>query len=110
MTIVKEEIFGPVMSVLVFEDEDDVIARANGTHLGLAAGVFTSDIKRAHRVIHQLEAGICWINAYGNSPAEMPVGGYKQSGIGRENGLATLNHYTQIKAIYVGLQPLDSPF
>jgi len=110
MTIVKEEIFGPVMSVLVFEDEDDVIARANGTHLGLAAGVFTGDIKRAHRVIHQLEAGICWINAYGNSPAEMPVGGYKQSGIGRENGIETLDHYTQTKSIYVGMADIESPF
>jgi betaine-aldehyde dehydrogenase len=110
MTIVKEEIFGPVMSVLVFDDENDVIARANGTHLGLAAGVFTNDIKRAHRVIHQLEAGICWINAYGNSPAEMPVGGYKQSGIGRENGIETLDHYTQTKSIYVGMADIESPF
>mgnify|MGYP000698398941 CR=1 FL=1 len=109
-SIFSEEIFGPVMSVLVFEDEDDVIARANGTHLGLAAGVFTSDIKRAHRVIHQLEAGICWINAYGNSPAEMPVGGYKQSGIGRENGIETLDHYTQTKSIYVGMADIESPF
>ena len=110
MTIVKEEIFGPVMSVLVFDDEDDVIARANATHLGLAAGVFTSDIKRAHRVIHKLQAGICWINAYGNSPAEMPVGGYKQSGIGRENGIQTLDQYTQTKSIYVGMADIESPF
>ncbi|MBQ4833457.1 betaine-aldehyde dehydrogenase [Pseudoalteromonas sp. MMG010] len=110
MSIVKEEIFGPVMSVLVFEDEDDVIKRANATHLGLAAGVFTQDIKRAHRVIHQLQAGICWINAYGNSPAEMPVGGYKQSGIGRENGVETLDHYTQTKSIYVGMSDIESPF
>lgn len=110
MTIVKEEIFGPVMSVLEFETEDEVIQRANNTHLGLAAGVFSKDIRRAHRVIHQLQAGICWINAYGASPAEMPVGGYKQSGIGRENGLATLNHYTQLKAVYVGMNPLESPF
>jgi betaine-aldehyde dehydrogenase len=110
MTIVKEEIFGPVMSVLVFDDEDDVIRRANDTHLGLAAGVFTQDIKRAHRVIHQLQAGICWINSYGNSPAEMPVGGYKQSGIGRENGIETLDHYTQTKSIYVGMSNIESPF
>lgn len=110
MTIVKEEIFGPVMSVLEFETEDEVIQRANNTHYGLAAGVFSNDIRRAHRVIHQLEAGICWINAYGASPAEMPVGGYKQSGIGRENGLATLNHYTQLKSVYVGMNPLESPF
>jgi betaine-aldehyde dehydrogenase len=110
MTICREEIFGPVMSVLTFTDEEEVISRANATEFGLAAGVFTQDITRAHRVVHQMQAGICWINSYGASPAQMPVGGYKQSGIGRENGLATLNHYTQIKAVYVGLQPLDSPF
>ena len=110
MTIVKEEIFGPVMSVLVFDDEDEVIARANDTELSLAAGVFSKDIQRAHRVIHQLEAGICWINAYGNSPAEMPVGGYKQSGIGRENGVETLNSYTQTKSVYVGMSEIESPF
>jgi len=110
MTLSQEEIFGPVMSVLTFTDEDEVIRRANDTRLGLAAGVFTQDITRAHRVIHQLEAGICWINAYGASPAEMPVGGYKMSGIGRENGSETLKAYTQIKAVYVGMQPLESPF
>lgn len=110
MTIVREEIFGPVMSVLTFSDEDEVVQRANNTQYGLAAGVFTQHIQRAHRVIHQLEAGICWINAFGASPAEMPVGGYKQSGIGRENGLATLNHYTQLKAVYMGMTSLESPF
>ncbi|KZN61489.1 betaine-aldehyde dehydrogenase [Pseudoalteromonas luteoviolacea] len=110
MSIVKEEIFGPVMSVLVFEDEADVIARANNTELGLGAGVFSLNIQRAHRVIHQLNAGICWINSYGNSPAEMPVGGYKQSGIGRENGIETLNSYTQTKSVYVGMSKIESPF
>ncbi|KPV94538.1 NAD/NADP-dependent betaine aldehyde dehydrogenase [Pseudoalteromonas sp. P1-9] len=110
MTIVKEEIFGPVMCVLPFDDEDDVIKRANNTDLGLAAGVFSQNIKRAHRVIHQLNAGICWINSYGNSPAEMPVGGYKRSGIGRENGVETLNSYTQTKSIYVGMSQIESPF
>ncbi|TVQ71081.1 MAG: betaine-aldehyde dehydrogenase [Oceanospirillales bacterium] len=110
MTICREEIFGPVMSVLTFKDEDDVIARANNTDTGLAAGIFTQDIRRAHRVIHQLQAGICWINSYGASPAEMPVGGYKLSGIGRENGRATLDHYTQLKAVYIGMTDLESPF
>ena len=110
MTICREEIFGPVMSVLIFIDEDEVVARANATDYGLAAAVFTQDINCAHRVIHKMEAGICWINSFGASPAQMPVGGYKQSGIGRENGLVTLNHYTQIKSVYVGLQPLESPF
>ncbi|MFT4886906.1 MAG: betaine-aldehyde dehydrogenase [Pseudohongiellaceae bacterium] len=110
MTIVQDEIFGPVMSVLTFSDEDDVISRANNTALGLAAGVFTQDVQRAHRVIHLLNAGICWINSYGLSPVEMPVGGFKQSGIGRENGLEALNQYTQTKAVYMGMSKLESPF
>ncbi len=110
MQICQEEIFGPVMSVLPFDSEDEVIARANATNYGLAAGVYSKDIRLAHRVIHQMEAGICWINAYGASPAEMPVGGYKQSGIGRENGVETIKHYTQIKSVYVGMQPIESPF
>ncbi|WP_108652342.1 betaine-aldehyde dehydrogenase [Dongshaea marina] len=110
MRIVQEEIFGPVMSLLTFEDELEVIHRANNSDYGLAAAVFTQDISRAHRVTHKLEAGICWVNAYGASPAQMPVGGYKQSGIGRENGMATLNHYTQLKAVYMGMSPLESPF
>jgi len=110
MTIATEEIFGPVMSVLTFDSEEEVIKRANATRLGLAGAVFTQDITRAHRVIHQIQAGICWINAFGASPAEMPVGGYKMSGIGRENGSETLKAYTQIKAVYVGMQPLESPF
>ena len=110
MTIVREEIFGPVMSVLVFENEADVITRANNTELGLGAGVFSQNIQRAHRIIHQLKAGICWINSYGNSPAEMPVGGYKQSGIGRENGIETINSYTQTKSVYVGMSQIESPF
>ncbi|WP_268602176.1 aldehyde dehydrogenase family protein, partial [Escherichia coli] len=99
MTIVREEIFGPVMSILTYESEDEVIRRANDTDYGLAAGIVTADLNRAHRVIHQLEAGICWINTWGESAAEMPVGGYKQSGVGRENGLTTLEHYTQIKSV-----------
>ncbi|MFP3557822.1 betaine-aldehyde dehydrogenase [Paraburkholderia sp. SIMBA_049] len=103
MKIVREEIFGPVMSILTFADEDEVIARANDTIYGLAAGVVTENLSRAHRVIHQLEAGICWINTWGESPAEMPVGGYKQSGVGRENGITTLEHYTRIKSIQVEL-------
>ena len=110
MTIVRKEIFGPVMSVLTFRDEDEVVRRANDTDYGLAAGVFTQDITRAHRVIHQMQAGICWINSYNESPAEMPVGGYKLSGIGRENGLATIQHYTQLKSVYVGMQDIEAPF
>ncbi|MCS5591470.1 MAG: betaine-aldehyde dehydrogenase [Gammaproteobacteria bacterium] len=110
MANVTDEIFGPVMSVLRFDDENEVVARANDTSFGLAAGVFTQDINRAHRVINQLQAGICWINSWGDSPAEMPVGGYKQSGIGRENGPETLKHYTQVKSIFIRLNNVDSPF
>ncbi|OEE66738.1 betaine-aldehyde dehydrogenase [Enterovibrio norvegicus FF-33] len=110
MPHVKHEIFGPVMSVLRFSDEQEVIARANDTQYGLAAGVFTTNFSRAHRVIAKLQAGICWINNWGASPAEMPVGGYKQSGIGRENGVQTLNHYTQTKSVYVELGDVDSPY
>ncbi|OON41624.1 betaine-aldehyde dehydrogenase [Izhakiella australiensis] len=109
-TIVKEEIFGPVMSILTWDDEEEVIRRANDTHFGLAAGVVTPDLVRAHRIIHQLEAGICWINSWGESPAQMPVGGYKQSGVGRENGLSTLAHYTRIKSVQVELMPFASVF
>jgi betaine-aldehyde dehydrogenase len=110
MTIVREEIFGPVMSILVYDDEAEVIRRANATDFGLAAGVVTQDLNRAHRVIHQLEAGICWINTWGESPAEMPVGGYKQSGVGRENGLTTLSQYTRIKSVQVELGDYTSVF
>ncbi len=110
MPNVKEEIFGPVMSILRFSDEEEVIRRANDTEYGLAAGVFSTNFARAHRVIARLQAGICWINTWGASPAEMPVGGYKQSGIGRENGIETLNHYTQIKSVYVELGDVDCPY
>ena len=101
MAIVQDEIFGPVMSILYYDTEEEVIARANDTIYGLAAGVVSQNINRAHRIIHQIEAGICWINTWGESPAEMPVGGYKQSGVGRENGISTLQHYTRVKSIQV---------
>ncbi|ASW00826.1 betaine-aldehyde dehydrogenase [Paraburkholderia aromaticivorans] len=110
MRIVREEIFGPVMSILVFDDEDEAVERANRTAYGLAAGVVTENLARAHRVIHRLEAGICWINTWGESPAEMPVGGYKQSGVGRENGITTLEHYTRIKSVQVELGPYQPVF
>ena len=104
------EIFGPVMSILTYESEEEVIRRANDTDYGLAAGIVTADLNRAHRVIHQLEAGICWINTWGESPAEMPVGGYKHSGIGRENGVMTLQSYTQVKSIQVEMAKFQSIF
>jgi betaine-aldehyde dehydrogenase len=110
MRIAREEIFGPVMSVLSFDAEEEVIARANDTEFGLAAGVFTRDLARGHRVVGDLQAGTCWINAYNLTPVEIPFGGYKQSGIGRENGLAALAHYSQIKSVYVEAGDVDSPY
>ncbi|MFP8965120.1 betaine-aldehyde dehydrogenase [Pokkaliibacter sp. CJK22405] len=110
MPQVTDEIFGPVMSVLVFDTEEEVIERANATPYGLAAGLFTQNLSRAHRVIGKIQAGICWINTYGGSPAEMPVGGYKGSGIGRENGQMTINHYTQVKSVMVELGDLEGPY
>ncbi|NDI04597.1 MAG: betaine-aldehyde dehydrogenase, partial [Rhodobacteraceae bacterium] len=94
MTIAREEIFGPVMAVLDFTDETDVIARANDTEFGLSAGVFTNDLSRAHRVIAELEAGSCFINSYNDAPVEAPFGGAKLSGVGRENSKAAVEHYS----------------
>ncbi len=110
MEICKEEIFGPVVSILSFDSEEEVIERANDTPFGLSAGVFTNDIKRGHRVVHQLQAGTCWINNYNITPIELPFGGYKQSGQGRENSLAAILHYTQLKSVYVELGNVESPY
>ncbi len=110
MAIAREEIFGPVMCLLDFEDEEEVIARANATEFGLAAGVFTNDLKRAHRVIARLQAGTCWINHYNITPIELPFGGVKLSGLGRENGRAAIEHYTQLKSVYVAMGDVDAPY
>jgi betaine-aldehyde dehydrogenase len=110
LSIVREEIFGPVMSVLEFSSEEEVIARANATEFGLAAGVFTRDLTRAHRVIAALQAGTCWINHYNITPIELPFGGVKMSGLGRENGRAAIEHYTQLKSVYVALGKVDAPY
>jgi betaine-aldehyde dehydrogenase len=110
MAIVREEIFGPVMSVLEFEDEQEVIERANATEFGLAAGVFTNDLTRAHRVIARLQAGTCWINHYNVTPIELPFGGVKLSGLGRENGRAAIEHYTQLKSVYVAMGDVEAPY
>ena len=110
MSIVREEIFGPVMSVLEFEDEEDVIQRANATDFGLAAGVFTNDLARAHRVIARLQAGTCWINHYNVTPIELPFGGVKLSGLGRENGRTAIEHYTQLKSVYVAKGDVEAPY
>ena len=110
MAIVREEIFGPVMAVLAFDDEDEVVARANATEYGLSAAVFTRDLARAHRVIARLQAGTCWINHYNITPIELPFGGVKLSGLGRENSRAAIEHYTQVKSVYVALKDIESPY
>jgi betaine-aldehyde dehydrogenase len=110
MTIAREEIFGPVMSVLRFDTEDEAVARANATPYGLAAGVFTRDLARAHRVVARLDAGTAWINAYNLTPVEMPFGGVKASGIGRENGRAALDHWSRVKSVYVATGHVEAPF
>jgi betaine-aldehyde dehydrogenase len=108
--IVNEEIFGPVMSVLTFTAEEEVIERANNTVFGLAAGVFTNDLTKAHRVVNRLEAGMCWINNFNITPVEIPFGPYKQSGFGKENGLAAIEAYSQLKTVYVEMDQIESPY
>ena len=99
MKVVREEIFGPVVTVMPFSDVDDLIRRANGTPYGLAAAVWTRDIKKAHRIASELRAGTVWINCYGVLDSAMPFGGYKQSGWGREMGREMLDLYTEVKSV-----------
>lgn len=99
MKVVREEIFGPVVTVMPFSDVDDLVARANNTPFGLAAAVWTRDIKKAHRIASELRAGTVWINCYGVLDSAMPFGGYKQSGWGREMGHEMLNLYTEVKSV-----------
>jgi aldehyde dehydrogenase (NAD+) len=107
MRVAREEIFGPVTVLVEFSDEDEAIALANDNPYGLAAAVWTRDVKRAHRVAHAVKAGTVWINNYRLWNWLMPFGGYKQSGYGREHGLEVMEHYTQIKSVWVDLQ--DEP-
>lgn len=107
MKVVREEVFGSIASVLVFDSEEEVVRRANDTNFGLAGAVFTKDIQRGHRVANAIEAGTVWINTYNLYPTEVPFGGYKHSGIGRENGLTAVDYFTQTRTVYVEMGDVD---
>lgn len=108
--IAREEIFGPVMTILPFQDEAEVIRRANDTAFGLAGGVFTQNLQRAHRVAAAIKAGVIWVNHYNLTPIEMPFGGMRQSGLGRENSRHALDHYTQLKSVFIATDGVDAPY
>jgi acyl-CoA reductase-like NAD-dependent aldehyde dehydrogenase len=103
LPLIQDEIFGPVVSVTAFNDWDELVSRANQTRYGLAAGVWTQDISKAHRLAHALKAGTVWINGYGHFDAAAPFGGFKESGFGREMGKEAVELYTQVKTVWVGL-------
>merc|ERR1719458_1157174 len=107
MKAVQEEIFGSVATILPFDTESEVIQRANNTVFGLGGGVFTKDLGKAHRVSGAIDAGSVWINTFNLVPSEVPFGGFKMSGIGRECGLAAIEHFTQTKTIYVEMNDVD---
>jgi acyl-CoA reductase-like NAD-dependent aldehyde dehydrogenase len=103
MTIAREEIFGPVLATIAFDDVEDAIRQANDNPYGLAAAIWTRDIAKAHKVARRLQAGTVWVNTYNNYDPAASFGGYKKSGYGRELGAAALEHYTQLKSVWVNL-------
>jgi acyl-CoA reductase-like NAD-dependent aldehyde dehydrogenase len=103
--IAREEIFGPVASLIRFDDEEEALSIANDTKYGLASGIWTTNLGRAHRIINRVRAGVVWVNTYRMGSPLMPFGGYKQSGIGREGGLDSLNLYTEEKAVWINTDP-----
>jgi phenylacetaldehyde dehydrogenase len=103
MKVVQEEIFGPVVTAIPFGDPSEIVAKANETVYGLAAGIWTRDIKKAHATANRIKAGTVWINCYNVFDPAMPFGGYKQSGWGREMGHEALEHYTEVKSVFSAL-------
>ena len=110
MRIAREEIFGPVMCVLAFDTEQEAIEQANDTSSDSPPACSRRDIQRAHRAVAALQAGTCWINTYNLTPIAVPFGGYKRSGIGRENGHQALDHYSQWKSVYVEMGDVEAPY
>jgi aldehyde dehydrogenase (NAD+) len=108
-TLAQQEVFGPVLAIIPFDTEEEVVAMANDTQYGLVAGLWTSDVTRAHRVAHQIEAGLVSVNTYRPIHYMLPYGGYKLSGIGRENSIDVINHYTEIKTVVVSLAETAEP-
>ena len=103
MTIAQEEIFGPVLSMISFDDIEQAVEQANQNPYGLAAAVWTRDIKKAHHISRLLRAGTVWINTYGLMDTALPFGGYKQSGFGRELGAHAVEHYTELKSVWLNM-------
>ena len=109
---VTEELFGPVLSVMPFDDEADALAKANDSRFGLASGLFTTNLSRAHRMIRKLKAGVVWVNTYRAVSPIVPFGGYGQSGLGREGGAESILDYTRVKAVWIRTSddPIPDPF
>jgi aldehyde dehydrogenase (NAD+) len=105
MRIAREEVFGPVLSLIPFDSDEEAIAIANDTEFGLASGIWTKDLGRAHRVARALRAGTVWVNTYRALAPAMPFGGYKNSGIGRENGIEAVKDFTRLKAVWIETEP-----
>jgi aldehyde dehydrogenase (NAD+) len=111
MRIAREEVFGPVVAVLTFSSEEEVVRKANDSKFGLAAGVWTNDIRRGHRMADELEAGVVWVNTYRKSSFTMPFGGFKQSGIGVEKGIEAIDEYLQTKSVWIETEgEVSDPF